>query len=197
MTDAVESRPGPGTNPDRASFTSALQAARDQLIAAQGITDDDAADPGRICSAVLNSLLPARRRRYSARKVKCSTSRYLNRDDGRPFQATTIAHIDITVIAPPPDRPANRDYTARTRPPVTPGALRPNTRREQITKHHDQPAAQGLGRTGTSRPAERPTPQHAHPASRMDTPRLLDQNRHRQVRALRTTVNRLTHADPA
>jgi len=28
----------PGTNPDRACFTSVLEAARDQVIAAQGIT---------------------------------------------------------------------------------------------------------------------------------------------------------------
>jgi hypothetical protein len=41
------------------------------------------------------------------RKVKCATSRYLNRDDGRPFRATTIAHIAITVIAPRPDRAAS------------------------------------------------------------------------------------------
>jgi hypothetical protein len=134
MTDAIESRPG--TDPDRASFTSALEAARDQVSAAQGITGDAAAT-GRIRGAVLNSLLPPRRRRYSARKVKCSTSRYHGRDGGRPFQATTIARVAITVIAPPPDRPASRDYQARTRPPfppVPPGAPRPNTRREQITQ---------------------------------------------------------------
>ena len=132
MTDAVETRPG--TDPDRACFTSALEAARDQLIAAQGITGADAAGTGRVGHAVLNGLLPPRRRRYSARKVKCATSRYLNRDDGRPFQVTTIDHIDITVLVPPPDRPASRAHRARNRPPVTPGAPRPNTRREQITQ---------------------------------------------------------------
>jgi Transposase DDE domain len=133
MTDAIESRPG--TDPDRACFTSALEAARDQVIAAQRTTGNDA-HTGGIGRAVLNSLLPPRRRRYSARKVKRATSRYLNRDDGRPFQATTIAHVAITVVAPPPDRPVNRDYRARTRTrlPVTPGAPRPNTRREQITQ---------------------------------------------------------------
>jgi hypothetical protein len=35
MVTAVETRPG--TNPDRASFTTALEAARDQLVAAAGI----------------------------------------------------------------------------------------------------------------------------------------------------------------
>jgi hypothetical protein len=35
MVTAVETRPG--TNPDRASFTTALEAARDQLTAARGV----------------------------------------------------------------------------------------------------------------------------------------------------------------
>jgi hypothetical protein len=86
MVSAVETRPG--TNPDRASFTSALEAARDQLTAAAGICP--AARHGVICQTVLSTLLPARRPRYSARKVKCATSRYLSRDDGRPRAATTI-----------------------------------------------------------------------------------------------------------
>jgi hypothetical protein len=60
----------PGTDPDRASFTSALEAARDQLTAAGGICPDDPADqPGVIGRAVLATLLPARRPRYSARIV--------------------------------------------------------------------------------------------------------------------------------
>ena len=86
MVDAVETRPG--TEPDRASLTTALQAARDCLTAARRIhptNPDGHTDPtGVIGRAVLATLLPARRRRYSARKVKNATSRYLNRDDGRP-----------------------------------------------------------------------------------------------------------------
>ena len=69
MTAAAESVPG--TDPDRASFTAALETARDQVTAARGITHSgDPADIGRIGRAVLDSLLPARRARYSARKVK-------------------------------------------------------------------------------------------------------------------------------
>ncbi len=125
----------PGTDPDRACFTAAVETAREQVTAAGGVADTgDPADIGRIGRAVLNSLLPPRRPRYSARKVKCATSRYLNRDDGRPQQATTIDHVEITVLVPSPDRPANRAHQARTRPPVTPGAPRPDTRREQITQ---------------------------------------------------------------
>ena len=60
MVSAVETRPG--TNPDRASFTTALEAARDQLVAAAGICPEGPADlAGVIGRAVLATLLPARR----------------------------------------------------------------------------------------------------------------------------------------
>jgi hypothetical protein len=127
MVTAVETRPG--TNPDRASFTTAREAARDELTAARGICPDGPADlPGAIGRAVLATLLPARRARYSARKVKCSTSRYLNRDDGRPGTATAITGIDITVTTPPIDR-----RRRRFRPdPNTPRPPQPATRRHRI-----------------------------------------------------------------
>ena len=49
MAEAVETTPG--TDPDRAGFTVALEAAKDQLINAAGIFDD--ARTGRIAQAVL------------------------------------------------------------------------------------------------------------------------------------------------
>jgi hypothetical protein len=99
MTAAAESVPG--TDPDRASFTAALETARAQVTAARGITDSgDPAGIGRIGRAVLDTLLPARRARYSARKVKCAISRYLNRDDGRPQQTTVITRVEITILVP-------------------------------------------------------------------------------------------------
>ena len=125
MVDAVETRPG--TDPDRASFTTAMEAARDQLTAARGICPDGPADlPGAIGRAVLATLLPARRPRYSARKVKCATSRYLNRDDGRPAHPATITAIDIAVCTPPvdlqarpdPPRPPQHTPPAPSRPPA-------------------------------------------------------------------------------
>jgi hypothetical protein len=80
MVTAIETRPG--TDPDRASFTTAMETAKDQLTAAAAICPDGPADlPGVIGRAVLATLLPARRPRFSARKVKCATARYLNRDD--------------------------------------------------------------------------------------------------------------------
>jgi hypothetical protein len=102
MVDAVETRPG--TDPDRAGFATALQTARDCLTAARGIHPDDPADlPGVIGRAVLATLLPARRPRYSARKVTNATSRYLNRDDGRPTTSTTVTRLEITLHTPPID----------------------------------------------------------------------------------------------
>ena len=132
MVTAVETRPG--TNPDRASFTTALETARQELTAARGICPDGPADlPGVIGRAVLATLLPARRPRYSARKVKCATSRYLARPDGRPRTATSVTAIHITLTTPPLDPPTakprsrpHRKNPARTGP-------QPPTRRQRVT----------------------------------------------------------------
>jgi hypothetical protein len=134
MTAAAETVPG--TDPDRASFTTALETARDQVTAARGIADSgDPADIGRVGRTVLDSLLPARRARYSARKVKCATSRYLNRDDGRPQQTTVITRVEITILVPPPDRPAARSRARKNDPAEPrPRQPRPDTRRDKITQ---------------------------------------------------------------
>ena len=125
MVTAVETQPG--TNPDRASFTTALETARDQITTASGIYPDNPCDLlGTIGRAVLATLLPARRPRYSARKVKCSTSRYLNRDHTRPDTPTTIIAIDITIHTPPIAPASSRTHNTPATPP------RP-TRRERVT----------------------------------------------------------------
>ncbi len=132
MTTAVETCPG--TNPDRASFTSALQTARDQLIAAAGVCPDPDGPTdllGLIGRAVLATLLPARRARYSARKVKCATSRYLNRDDTRPAAPTAVTGIAIHPRTPPPLDPTRRPRHRRI--PNPPRAPRPPTRRDRVT----------------------------------------------------------------
>ena len=124
MVTAVETRPG--TNPDRASFTTALEAARDQLTAARGICPDGPAVlPGVIGRAVLATLLPARRPRYSARKVKCATSRYLSRDDGRPRAATAITAISVTITTPPLDPPEAGPAPPPPQDPRPPAPSRP------------------------------------------------------------------------
>ena len=130
MVTAVETRPG--TNPDRASFTTALETAREELTAARGICPDSPADlPGVIGRAVLATLLPARRPRYSARKVKCATSRYLSRDDGRPRAATAITAISVTITTPPLDHPGDRPRAHRKL--TSPRPPRPHTRRQRVT----------------------------------------------------------------
>lgn len=130
MVTAVETCPG--TDPDRASFTTAMETARDQLTAARGICPDGPADlPGAIGRAVLATLLPARRPRYSARKVKCATSRYLNRDDGRPATPTAITAIDIAVCTPPLDLNPGRTRRDRSTP-RTPRPPQPPTRRHRV-----------------------------------------------------------------
>jgi hypothetical protein len=127
MVDAVETRPA--TNPDRASFTTAIEAARDQLTAAAGICPPAPAELTVIGHAVLATLLPARRPRFSARKVKCATSRYLNHGDDRPHAVTAITAISVTVRTPP-----LRDSASSRRPHrrTLIGPPRP-TRRQRIT----------------------------------------------------------------
>ncbi len=99
MVDAVETRPG--TDPDRAGFTVALQTARDQLILAAPATGGlgRATEIGR---CVLDALLPDRRPRVSTRKVKSTTVRYAERlNDGRPDHSTPITHLTTEVLPPP------------------------------------------------------------------------------------------------
>jgi hypothetical protein len=108
MVTAVETRPG--VDPDRASFTIALEAARNTVTAATGVLAPAAKDQvdlaGRIGRAVLAGLLPARRPRFSARVVKAGTSRYhaWNRrpDDNRPLTSTNVTNVEVTVHELPP-----------------------------------------------------------------------------------------------
>ncbi|WP_323188300.1 transposase domain-containing protein [Streptomyces sp. NBC_00249] len=108
MVTAVETCPG--IDPDRASFTIALEAVRNTVTTATGVLDPAAKDQvdlvGRIGRAVLAGLLPARRARFSARVVKAGTSRYhaWNRrpDDNRPLTSTNITDVEVTVHEPPP-----------------------------------------------------------------------------------------------
>ena len=177
MVTAVETRPG--TDPDRASFTTAMETAKDQLTAAAGVCPDGPADlPGAIGRAVLATLLPARRPRFSARKVKCATSRYLNRDDGRPAHPAAITAIDIAISTPPVDlKPGRTRYDRSTpRPP------RPPTRRERVTAIiTSQPPREWSGHDLAVLP-QRQTPEHAHPARRMGTAGILHPHRLRHLR---------------
>ena len=89
----------PGTDPDRASFTIALNAARDQVILAAGILAAAVDLSGEIGSRVLASLMPGRRIRTSPRVVKRAISKYNAR--GTVDRTTRQATIDITILAAP------------------------------------------------------------------------------------------------
>ena len=123
MVDAVESVPG--TDPDRASFTIAVEAARDQVVGAREVLDSDDGLVGGIGRALLAHLLPARRPRISSRKVKAPLSRYARTQDGRPLASTDIRSVTITVHAVRPLTPA---FVSRRHPypcPPRPVVLRP------------------------------------------------------------------------
>jgi hypothetical protein len=109
MVEAVETLPG--TDPDRASFTIALETAKDQLISAADVLPE--AGPGHIASALLHDLLPPRRARVNPRRVKCPVSRYAAPpDQAQVLGASRITSIKVTVhssATPGPD--GRRDRT--------------------------------------------------------------------------------------
>jgi hypothetical protein len=99
MVDATDSVPG--TDPDRASFTVALNAAHDQVTKAEAVVTDTVDLVGEIGGAVLANLLEPRRPRVSTRKVKSPISRYhAHHDDGRPTSSTKVVNLDITIEEP-------------------------------------------------------------------------------------------------
>jgi len=102
MVEAAESQPG--IDPDRCSFTIALQTARDLLVCAEGVFEQGIGEIGR---RLLSALLPARRPRVSTRKVKSPISRYAERKlDGRPDRSKAVTSMTITLLPPPVPQPA-------------------------------------------------------------------------------------------
>jgi hypothetical protein len=99
MADATNSQPD--TDPDRASFTTALHTARNQLINAAGIIAETVIDlVGTIGRHVLNNLMPTRRLRVAPRVVKRAISKYQARGphvDRTTYQAT----LTINILAGP------------------------------------------------------------------------------------------------
>jgi hypothetical protein len=100
ITDAIEA--AGGTDPDRASFTIALNAARDLLIQAAGVIAGTVIDlTGGIGRRVLGSLLPARRLRVSPRIVKRALSGTRPKDQISPDAATKPPSISILATPDP------------------------------------------------------------------------------------------------
>ncbi|MGY3204776.1 hypothetical protein ACVW19_005291 [Streptomyces sp. TE5632] len=105
MADASSTQAG--TDPDRAGFSIAWQAARDLVILAAGVIADTVIDrAGTIGRHVLAGLLPARRLRVSPRVVKRAVSKNQTRGsriDRTSYKATTSINI---LASPSPRRPA-------------------------------------------------------------------------------------------
>jgi hypothetical protein len=106
ISDAVLTRPD--IDPDRGSFSIALNAARDQLTAARGVLTDTAPTAvidlvGELGRQVLDHLLPQRRSRTNPRVVKRAISVYAaNTARGRiraPSRSTAIT-IDVLSASP-------------------------------------------------------------------------------------------------
>lgn len=98
MADATNSRPD--LDPDRASFTTALAAARDQVILATGVIADTAIDlVGTIGRHVLTNLMPDRRLRINPRNVKRAISKYNTK--GKIDRTSYKATLSIDILAPP------------------------------------------------------------------------------------------------
>lgn len=101
ITDAVLAHPD--LDPDRGSFTVALNTAREQLVLAAGVITDTVIDLiGTIGSSVLDHLMPTRRTRTNPRVVKRAISKFVastakQRHRG-PSHKATIS-IDILTIA--------------------------------------------------------------------------------------------------
>jgi hypothetical protein len=116
MVAAAESVPG--TDPDRASFSVALQAARDSVSSATGVVAETVDLVGETGRAVLANLLPQRRLRFSARKVKSPISRYhAHTDTDRPLASTNITALDVTICQPTQPSPPRQDPPKETRRP--------------------------------------------------------------------------------
>jgi len=102
ITDATATVPG--TDPDRASFSVAIQAARDQVIQAAGVIAGTVIDlVGAIGHAVLNQPMPSRRLRVSPRAVKRPLSRYAYKSlrvDRRTYKATISIYILTADLSP-------------------------------------------------------------------------------------------------
>jgi Insertion element 4 transposase N-terminal/Transposase DDE domain len=117
MCEAAES--APGTDPDRMCFALALETARTHTTLANlGHSQDRLGPIGR---AVLAHPNPARRARYSARKLKSPGNRYTYKDPTRPATSTRITATDIRVLTPAsppapsaplddPDKPPEKNH---------------------------------------------------------------------------------------
>jgi len=112
ITDAIQSVPG--TDPDRASYQAAVDAAQDLLTTARNITDPDDDLTGDIGRAVLARLNPPRRPRVCPRRVKSPLSRWNKHPPGKPTTSKKITQISIQAIPADHQRVTRRPKSVTT-----------------------------------------------------------------------------------
>lgn len=94
----------PGIDPDRLSFTTALRTARDEVTrAADAITDTAIDLVGRIGTALLGDLMPARRARTRQRVIKRAISKYRAKGRDNIDRRTYPATLHTRILTPDPD----------------------------------------------------------------------------------------------
>jgi hypothetical protein len=107
VADAVQSVPG--TDPDRASWQTAVEAAQNLAATAANVAGGEDDLQGDIGRAVLASLHGPRRPRVCARRVKSPLSRWNKHPAGKPRTTKRIAaitsHVDPGYYKPPTRRP--------------------------------------------------------------------------------------------
>jgi hypothetical protein len=96
ITDAVQAVPG--TDPDRAGYQAAVNAAQDLVVTARNITDPGSDLTGAIGRAVLARLNPPRRPRVCARRVKSPLSRWAKHPPGKPTTSKKITQVTSHAI---------------------------------------------------------------------------------------------------
>jgi hypothetical protein len=112
ITDAIETVPG--TDPDRASYQTAVETAQALVISARNIitsTDDLAGDIGR---AVLANLHGPRRPRVCARRVKSPLSRWNKHPAGKPRTCHRVTKITTAVNPGHPPATTHRQKCVTT-----------------------------------------------------------------------------------
>jgi hypothetical protein len=107
ITDAVQA--APGTDPDRASYQAAVDAAQDLVTTARNITDPGGDLTGDIGRTVLARLNPPRRPRVCPRRVKSPLSRWNKHPPGKPTTSKKITQVT--------SRPLPADHERVTRRP--------------------------------------------------------------------------------
>src|SRR5690242_5992209 len=96
ITDAVQA--APGTDPDRASYQAAADAAQDRVITGRNITDPGGDLTGDIGRTVLARLNPPRRPRVCPRRIKSPLSRRNKHPQDKPTTSKKITQITSRTV---------------------------------------------------------------------------------------------------